>query len=133
MTWARMRRWMGAMILVAGLLAPNPVIDPVSSAAAHAAGWGIYARGPRPGPAPARRAPRRAVRHDHRHDHHDDVRRARRGRAITRAVVGTRVRTLPRSCTTVVTRDITYHECSGVYYRPYYEGTKVVYVVVEAP
>ena len=47
--------------------------------------------------------------------------------------IGTRVATLPRGCTTVVTDDVTYHHCDGVYYRPSYEGTKVVYVVVDAP
>ena len=81
-----------------------------------------------------RRAPRRAVRHDHRHDRYDDV---RRGRAIVRGVttvaVGTRVRRLPTSCTTVITRNVTYRHCEGAYYRPYYEGTTVVYVVVEEP
>jgi hypothetical protein len=40
---------------------------------------------------------------------------------------------LPSGCTTVVTDNVTYHHCGGVYYRPYYEGTKVVYVVVNAP
>jgi hypothetical protein len=123
---------MWATLLAAGLLAPNPVMERVSSSAAEAAG--VHAR---PGRPAARRAPRRAVRHDHRHDHHDDVRRARRGRTITRAVtrvaVGTRVRTLPRNCTTVITRNVSYRTCDGVYYRPYYEGTTVVYVVVEAP
>jgi hypothetical protein len=33
----------------------------------------------------------------------------------------------------VVTREVTYHHCGGTYYRPYYQGTEVVYVVVEAP
>jgi len=51
----------------------------------------------------------------------------------TAIAVGTRVTTLPASCTTVVSGDVTYHSCGSVYYRPYYEGTKVVYVVVDAP
>lgn len=41
--------------------------------------------------------------------------------------------TLPRSCTRVVTDNVTYHNCNGVYYRPYYQGTEVVYVVVDKP
>lgn len=51
----------------------------------------------------------------------------------TAIAVGTRVAILPSGCTTVVTNDVTYHQCGSVYYRPYYEGTKVVYVVVDAP
>ncbi len=63
-----------------------------------------------------------------------DVDRGPRVGAVAAAIaVGTRVATLPRSCTTVVTYGTTYHHCGGVYYRPYYEGTKVVYVVVDAP
>ena len=57
-----------------------------------------------------------------------------RGPRVAAAVaVGTRVATLPSECTTVVTDDVTYHHCGGVYYRPYYEGTRVVYMVVDAP
>jgi hypothetical protein len=63
-----------------------------------------------------------------------DVRRRPSVGAVAAAVaVGTRVATLPSGCTTVVTDDVTYHQCGGVYYRPYYEGTNVVYVVVDAP
>ncbi len=63
-----------------------------------------------------------------------DVDRGPRVGAVAAAVaVGTRVATLPRTCTTVVTDDVTYHHCDGVYYRPYYEGTTVVYVVVDTP
>jgi hypothetical protein len=32
-----------------------------------------------------------------------------------------------------VTDNVTYHHCDGVYYRPRYRGTEVVYVVVDAP
>jgi hypothetical protein len=51
----------------------------------------------------------------------------------TAIAVGTRVTTLPSSCTTVVTAGVTYHHCGSVYYRAYHEGTTVVYVVVDAP
>ncbi len=67
---------------------------------------------PRSGAGVARRSTRRAVR---RH----------------RIAVGTRVAVLPAGCTTVITRNVTYHHCGGVHYRPYYEGTTVVYVVEE--
>lgn len=63
-----------------------------------------------------------------------DVRRRPHVGGIARAIaVGTRVATLPRGCTTVVTYGVTYHHCGAVYYRPYYEGTTLVYVVVDAP
>ena len=63
-----------------------------------------------------------------------DVRRRPPVGAVAAAVViGTRVAVLPAGCTTVITRGITYHHCGGYYYRPYYEGTTVVYVVVEKP
>ena len=63
-----------------------------------------------------------------------DVDRGPRVGAVAAAVaVGTRVATLPSGCTTVVTDDVTYHHCGSVYYRPYYEGTKVIYVAVDAP
>jgi hypothetical protein len=45
--------------------------------------------------------------------------------------VGTRVYTLPAGCTKVVRGAVSYHHCGGVYYRPYYEGNTVVYVVEE--
>ena len=44
-----------------------------------------------------------------------------------------RLTTLPRGCTTVVTRGVTYHRCSGVYYQPVYESTTLVYIEVENP
>ncbi len=58
----------------------------------------------------ARRSTRRTVRRHH-------------------VVAGTRVRVLPAGCTTVFRRGINYHHCGGYYYRPYYEGNNVVYVV----
>ena len=48
-------------------------------------------------------------------------------------VVGRRVHVLPSGHTTVVVRGGTYYLHRGVYYRPYYEGTTVVYVIVENP
>jgi len=57
------------------------------------------------------------------------VRRRTRRRTVHRVARGTRVYALPTSCTTVISGGMTYHRCSGVYYRPYYEGNTVVYVV----
>jgi len=42
---------------------------------------------------------------------------------------GTVVTTLPSGCTTAIINGISYHQCSGVYYRPQYSGSSVVYVV----
>jgi len=54
--------------------------------------------------------------------HRNHVRRHRR-RAVT---------VLPAGCRKVVRRRVTYYRCGSIYYRPYYQGTTVVYVV-ESP
>ena len=48
---------------------------------------------------------------------------------VTTVAVGTIVPALPGGCATVQINGITYHQCSGVYYRPYYQGTTLVYQV----
>ena len=53
-------------------------------------------------------------------------------RTARRVAAGTRVHALPAGCTTVMKRGVKYHSCGGVYYRPYYEGNTVGYVV-ESP
>ena len=40
-----------------------------------------------------------------------------------------RVYRLPAGCASVTRHGRRYHHCGGVYYRPYYEGTTVVYVI----
>lgn len=57
------------------------------------------------------------------------VRRRTRRRTARRVTRGTRVYVLPAGCTTVLSDGVTYYKCDGVYYRPYYEGNTVVYVV----
>jgi hypothetical protein len=59
------------------------------------------------------------------------VRRRTRRRTRRRVAVGTHVYALPAGCTTVIVGGVKYHTCGGVYYRPYYEGNKVVYIVEE--
>jgi hypothetical protein len=49
--------------------------------------------------------------------------------AATAIAIGTVVRSLPPSCSTVVVDGVTYHRCSGTYYAP--RGGE--WVVVEAP
>jgi hypothetical protein len=62
------------------------------------------------------------------------VRRRTRRRTRRRVIaVGTRVYVLPAGYTTVVVSGTNYCVHDGVYYKPYYEGAKVVYVVVEEP
>ena len=53
--------------------------------------------------------------------------------AVTAAVVGTRVQTLPPSCTTVMAGGVTYQQCGSVWYQPQFVGTGTTYVVVNAP
>ena len=63
----------------------------------------------------------------------DVDRRPGLGAVAVGVAIGTTIARLPSSCTTVVTDNVTYHRCDGVWYRPRYSGTKVVYVVVDAP
>jgi hypothetical protein len=46
--------------------------------------------------------------------------------------VGTVIGTLPGGCETVATGAVIYH-CSSAYYRPYYQGTQLVYQVMTYP
>jgi len=57
------------------------------------------------------------------------VRRRTRRRTRRRVVRGMTVASLPASCTVVVKGGVSYHYCSGVWYRPTYQGTTVVYIV----
>jgi len=50
--------------------------------------------------------------------------------AITSAVIGSMVYTLPPACQTVVVNGIGYSNCGGTWYQPQYVGTSVQYVVV---
>ena len=51
----------------------------------------------------------------------------------TAMVIGSMVRTLPPSCSTVVVDGVSYSQCGGTWYLPQYSGTTVQYVVVNAP
>ena len=62
------------------------------------------------------------------------ARRRTTRRAVRRHIaIGTRVTVVPVGYATVVVHGVTYHHHEGVYYQPHYEGTTVVYVVVEKP
>jgi len=47
--------------------------------------------------------------------------------------VGTVVVVLPTACTAVTHAGVVYQSCGGVFYRPQFYGTQVVYTVVPVP
>ena len=47
--------------------------------------------------------------------------------------IGSVVPTLPGGCTTVASGSAVVYHCSNVYYRPYYQGSTLVYQVVTYP
>jgi hypothetical protein len=47
--------------------------------------------------------------------------------------LGSMVPALPGSCTTINTGSALVYNCSSIYYRPYYQGTTLVYQVVSYP
>jgi hypothetical protein len=54
-------------------------------------------------------------------------------RPSTTVAVGTMVPTLPGGCATIHSGDAVVYHCNSVYYRPYYQGTTLVYRVVTYP
>ena len=59
------------------------------------------------------------------------VRRRTRRRTRRRVYRGMRLTTLPYGCsTTVMYNGMNHYYCGGIYYQPSYQGTTVVYVVV---
>ena len=61
------------------------------------------------------------------------VHRRTRRRTRRQVAVCTRLYALPAGYTKVVVTGTTYYIHDSVYYKPYYESNKVVYVVVEKP
>jgi hypothetical protein len=60
------------------------------------------------------------------------VRRRTRRRTRRRIRRNMRLYSLPYGCTTIRYRgSISYYYCSGIWYRPAYEGTTVIYIVEE--
>ncbi len=51
----------------------------------------------------------------------------------TAAVVGSVVRSLPPSCSTMVVDNVPYQHCGNAWYQPRYSGSQVTYVVVNPP
>ncbi len=55
------------------------------------------------------------------------------GVAVTSAVIGSMVYSIPPSCVTTVINGMAYQQCGNVWYEPRYAGTTVQYVVINAP
>ncbi len=55
------------------------------------------------------------------------------GVAVTSAVIGSVVYSLPVDCSTVIVNGLGYQRCDNAWYQPRYSGTTVQYVVVDAP
>jgi len=53
--------------------------------------------------------------------------------AATEAALGSTVYTLPSSCVTVFSGNLTYFHCGTVWYQPRYAGSGVTYIVVSSP
>lgn len=76
--------------------------------------------------------------HSH-HDHWDDwddhwhPARTAATVAVTAAVVGSIVRSVPPNCSTVIVNGISYSQCGSTWYQPQYSGSSVQYVVVNPP
>jgi len=52
---------------------------------------------------------------------------------VAAPAIGTMVQTLPGGCTSINSGGAVMYNCSNVYYRPYYQGTTLVYQVVTYP
>jgi len=53
--------------------------------------------------------------------------------AVTAAVIGSIVYTLPPSCTTVIVNGVTYQQCGSTWYQPQVVSGTTQYVVINAP
>ncbi len=53
--------------------------------------------------------------------------------AVTAAVIGSIVNSVPPSCSTVIVNGISYSQCGSTWYQPQYAGTTVQYIVVNPP
>ena len=51
----------------------------------------------------------------------------------TAVAVGTVVRSIPPSCSSVMVGNVAYQQCGNTWYQPRYSGSQVTYVVVNPP
>lgn len=70
--------------------------------------------------------------HNHRHYHRDDWYRYGAGFA-TGLAIGAIVSSLPSGCREVYVGGIAYQQCGSNWYRPSYQGSRIVYQVVADP
>lgn len=69
--------------------------------------------------------------YNYRHHYHPIARAA--AVATTAAVIGSYYRSLPSNCVVIYRGSLTYYQCGNAWYQPYYSGTTIQYVVVQAP
>jgi hypothetical protein len=53
--------------------------------------------------------------------------------AVTSAIIGSTVYSLPPACVPVVIGNVVYQQCGSVWYQPQYVGTSVQYIVINPP
>ncbi len=53
--------------------------------------------------------------------------------AVTAAVIGSIVYSVPPSCQTVYVNGVTFSQCGSTWYQPQFVGTTTTYIVVAAP
>ncbi len=46
---------------------------------------------------------------------------------------GTLVSVMPSGCATKYTSSMTYYDCSGVYFKEYFKGSRLVYMIIDKP
>ncbi len=84
--------------------------------------------------------------HDHDHDHDDwddwdewddhpfaTAAAITTGVAVTNAIIGSIVYSVPPQCVPVAVNGITYQQCGNTWYQPQYSGTTIQYIVVAPP
>ena len=65
--------------------------------------------------------------------HHGGGGAVHHNRHHRRVVRHRRMTMLPSGCRRIYSGGALYHHCGTIYYQPYYEGSSVVYVVVDYP
>ncbi len=141
------RRLSGASLFVAALLAGILLHANTASARAVSRSRSVHRSGPYRSVSRSRSVHRGStahyggsVRYSSRSVHHGGaVHHA--SRTVVRApvapvrrtvhAIGHVVHALPGGCTTVRVHGVTHYKYGGVYYRPYYQGTTMVYKVVK--
>ncbi|AOX60898.1 hypothetical protein BIZ42_00960 [Stenotrophomonas sp. LM091] len=115
---------------------PHPAPGPGPGPGPHPPGPGPHPPGPGPGPGPHPPGPGPypppppPPYWDH---PFWDAAAFTAGVAVTSAVIGSVVYSLPVDCSTVIVNGLGYQRCDNAWYQPRYSGTTVQYVVVDAP